>query len=95
MSLPLLIGGSAECGPSVNNPLRGLTKTFDKDRGIQQVRIISPQLIPRYRLTTWFYLGFFRSKPLRLLQPGKTFLLLRLDGPSHHVSCSLDFPDTP
>lgn len=54
MSLPLLIGGSAECGPSVNNPLRGLTKTFDKDRGIQQVRIISPQLIPRYRLTTWF-----------------------------------------
>lgn len=36
MSLPLLVGGSAECGPSANNPLRGLAKNFDKDRGVQQ-----------------------------------------------------------
>ncbi|KAF9653810.1 TPR-like protein [Thelephora ganbajun] len=41
MSLPLLVGGSAECGPSANNPLRGLTKNFDKDRGAQQ-DLLSP-----------------------------------------------------
>lgn len=35
MSLPLLVNG-AECGPS--NPLQGLSKRFDQDRGIQQVR---------------------------------------------------------
>ncbi|KAI0374062.1 TPR-like protein [Pilatotrama ljubarskyi] len=33
MSLPLLVNG-AECGPS--NPLQGLSKQFDRDRGIQQ-----------------------------------------------------------
>ncbi|TBU33842.1 TPR-like protein [Dichomitus squalens] len=33
MSLPLLVNG-AECGPS--NPLQGLSKRFDQDRGIQQ-----------------------------------------------------------
>lgn len=35
MSLPLLVNG-AECGPS--NPLQGLSKRFDQDRGLQQVR---------------------------------------------------------
>ena len=34
MSLPLLVNG-AECGPS--NPLQGLSKRFDQDRGVQQV----------------------------------------------------------
>ena len=34
MSLPLLVNG-ADCGPV--NPLQGLTKTFDRDRGVQQV----------------------------------------------------------
>lgn len=33
MALPMLIGG-AECGPS--NPLQGLSKRFDQDRGLQQ-----------------------------------------------------------
>ncbi|CDO70590.1 hypothetical protein BN946_scf184656.g4 [Trametes cinnabarina] len=33
MSLPLLVNG-AECGPS--NPLQGLSKRFDQDRGTQQ-----------------------------------------------------------
>ncbi|ESK96571.1 peroxisomal targeting signal 1 receptor [Moniliophthora roreri MCA 2997] len=33
MALPMLVG-SAECGPS--NPLQGLTKRFDQDRGVQQ-----------------------------------------------------------
>ncbi|KAI0645671.1 TPR-like protein [Trametes meyenii] len=33
MSLPLLVNG-AECGPS--NPLQGLSKRFDQDRGLQQ-----------------------------------------------------------
>ncbi|KAK0461267.1 uncharacterized protein EV420DRAFT_1531213 [Desarmillaria tabescens] len=33
MSLPLLVGG-AECGPV--NPLQGLSKRFDQDRGVQQ-----------------------------------------------------------
>lgn len=35
MALPMLISG-ADCGPV--NPLQGLTKRFDQDRGIQQVR---------------------------------------------------------
>ncbi|KDQ27707.1 hypothetical protein PLEOSDRAFT_1104388 [Pleurotus ostreatus PC15] len=30
----MLVGGGAECGPS--NPLQGLTKRFDQDRGLQQ-----------------------------------------------------------
>lgn len=34
MALPMLVGGGAECGPS--NPLQGLSKRFDKDRGLQQ-----------------------------------------------------------
>lgn len=34
MSLPMLVNG-ADCGPS--NPLQGLSKRFDQDRGIQQV----------------------------------------------------------
>lgn len=38
MSLPLLVNG-ADCGPV--NPLQGLTKTFDRDRGVQQVLIIA------------------------------------------------------
>ncbi|KAF5317247.1 hypothetical protein D9611_003865 [Ephemerocybe angulata] len=33
MALPMLVGGS-ECGPS--NPLQGLSKRFDQDRGLQQ-----------------------------------------------------------
>ncbi|KAF9075428.1 hypothetical protein BDP27DRAFT_1315002 [Rhodocollybia butyracea] len=33
MALPMLVGG-AECGPS--NPLQGLSKRFDNDRGLQQ-----------------------------------------------------------
>ncbi|KAL4249997.1 peroxisomal targeting signal receptor family protein [Abortiporus biennis] len=33
MALPLLVGG-AECGPI--NPLQGLSKAFDQDRGLQQ-----------------------------------------------------------
>ncbi|KAJ4483229.1 hypothetical protein J3R30DRAFT_3447079 [Lentinula aciculospora] len=33
MSLPMLVGGT-ECGPS--NPLQGLSKRFDNDRGLQQ-----------------------------------------------------------
>lgn len=35
MALPMLVGGGAECGPS--NPLQGLSKRFDQDRGVQQV----------------------------------------------------------
>lgn len=35
MALPMLVGGS-DCGPS--NPLQGLSKQFDQDRGIQQVQ---------------------------------------------------------
>jgi peroxin-5 len=35
MALPMLING-ADCGPS--NALQGLTKNFDHDRGLQQVR---------------------------------------------------------
>lgn len=34
MALPMLVGG-ADCGPS--NPLQGLSKRFDQDRGLQQV----------------------------------------------------------
>ncbi|KAF7306043.1 hypothetical protein HMN09_00759000 [Mycena chlorophos] len=34
MALPLLMNGGADCGPS--NPLQGLSKRFDQDRGIQQ-----------------------------------------------------------
>ncbi|KAG9316256.1 hypothetical protein JVU11DRAFT_2284 [Chiua virens] len=34
MSLSMLVGGGAECGPS--NPLQNLTKRFDQDRGVQQ-----------------------------------------------------------
>lgn len=34
MALPMLVNG-AECGPV--NPLQGLAKRFDQDRGIQQV----------------------------------------------------------
>lgn len=34
MALPMLFNGQ-DCGPS--NPLQGLTKQFDRDRGIQQV----------------------------------------------------------
>ncbi|KAF8894037.1 hypothetical protein BD779DRAFT_1609638 [Infundibulicybe gibba] len=33
MALPMLVGG-ADCGPS--NPLQGLSKRFDQDRGLQQ-----------------------------------------------------------
>ena len=36
MSLSMLVGG-ADCGPS--NPLQGLSKQFDRDRGLQQVRL--------------------------------------------------------
>ena len=35
MALPMLVGG-VDCGPS--NPLQNLSKRFDQDRGIQQVR---------------------------------------------------------
>ncbi|KZS93963.1 TPR-like protein [Sistotremastrum niveocremeum HHB9708] len=34
MALPMLVNGGADCGPS--NPLQGLSKRFDQDRGIQQ-----------------------------------------------------------
>ncbi|KAF8813805.1 TPR-like protein [Phlegmacium glaucopus] len=34
MALPMLVGGGAECGPS--NPLQGLSKRSDQDRGLQQ-----------------------------------------------------------
>ncbi|KAI9572297.1 hypothetical protein HD554DRAFT_2168520 [Boletus coccyginus] len=34
MSLSMLVGGGAECGPS--NPLQSLSKRFDQDRGVQQ-----------------------------------------------------------
>ena len=34
MSLSMLVGG-ADCGPS--NALQGLSKQFDRDRGLQQV----------------------------------------------------------
>ncbi|KAF8420964.1 hypothetical protein L210DRAFT_919896 [Boletus edulis BED1] len=34
MSLSMLVGGGAECGPS--NPLQTLSKRFDQDRGAQQ-----------------------------------------------------------
>ncbi|KAF8200672.1 hypothetical protein BJ912DRAFT_1122391 [Pholiota molesta] len=34
MALPMLVGSGAECGPS--NPLQGLSKRFDQDRGLQQ-----------------------------------------------------------
>lgn len=39
MALPMLVGG-ADCGPS--NPLQGLSKRFDSDRGLQQVDISDP-----------------------------------------------------
>lgn len=34
MSLPMLVNGGSECGPT--NPLQGLAKQFDQDRGPQQ-----------------------------------------------------------
>lgn len=37
MALPMLVGG-ADCGPI--NPLQGLSKNFDQDRGIQQARVL-------------------------------------------------------
>ena len=43
----MLVGG-AECGPS--NPLQGLSKRFDQDRGIQQVNFKK-------------YLYFIRANP--------------------------------
>ena len=36
MSLPMLVNG-ADCGPV--NPLQGLAKRFDQDRGLQQVSV--------------------------------------------------------
>lgn len=35
MALPMLVSGGADCGPS--NPLQGLSKRFDQDKGLQQV----------------------------------------------------------
>ncbi|KAL9711601.1 hypothetical protein Ac2012v2_004672 [Leucoagaricus gongylophorus] len=40
MSLPMLFNSGAECGPI--NPLQGLSKRFDQDRGIQQDHIGAP-----------------------------------------------------
>ena len=48
------MGGSAECGPSANNPLRSLTKTFDRDHSAQQVRATSPYPIPYCRRPYYF-----------------------------------------
>lgn len=80
MSLPLLIGGSAECGPSANNPLRGLAKNFDKDRGVQQVGITHPTIDPTLPPNVTFCPGSSRSKPRRaIFQPGEIFLKLRLN----------------
>lgn len=40
MALPMLVGG-ADCGPI--NPLQGLSKELDRDRGLQQVcRVMTP-----------------------------------------------------
>jgi hypothetical protein len=85
MSLPLLVGGSAECGPSANNPLRGLTKNFDKDRGVQQVRTVSP-LDPTLPLNVSFHSGSFGPEPRWVLQPSKMSLVLRVSRPSDHKS---------
>jgi hypothetical protein len=41
MALPML-AGATECGPS--NPLQGLSKRFDSDRGLQQVDIVRPNI---------------------------------------------------
>ena len=65
MSLPLLVGGSAECGPSANNPLRGLAKNFDKDRGAQQVSTICPRFGPARPPNVPLYPGSFGPKPPR------------------------------
>lgn len=37
MALPMLVGG-ADCGPI--NPLQGLSKELDRDRGLQQVGVV-------------------------------------------------------
>lgn len=64
MALPMLVGGGAECGPS--NPLQGLTKRFDQDRGLQQVcRVCYPIL--ECGFTHRCLLGPFRwqSRPIQ------------------------------
>lgn len=73
MSLPLLVGGGAECGPSANNPLRSLAKNFDKDRGAQQVRTISQHSI---------------LPPRRPRHPIQDLLSLNRAGSSGQVRCS-------
>lgn len=40
MSLNMLVNG-ADCGPV--NPLQGLAKRFEQDRGVQQVRDHNPE----------------------------------------------------
>jgi hypothetical protein len=45
MSLATLVNG-ADCGPV--NPLQGLTKNLDSDRGLQQVHT-SPDAYPYFR----------------------------------------------
>ena len=78
MALPMLVGGS-ECGPS--NPLQGLSKRFDQDRGLQQVRI-SSSIRPTSHLRRT-PLGPLRRSSSRLLERcmssfHETFLCLYL-----------------
>lgn len=81
MSLPLLVGGGAECGPAANNPLRGLAKNFDQDRGVQQVCIISLHTNPTLPPNVTRCPGSFGPKPRRVFEPSETFLKSSLGQP--------------
>lgn len=65
MALPMLIAGGAECGPS--NPLQGLSKRFDQDRGLQQVRTRGLPRHPPSGLMIIFPAGSLWRKPRRLV----------------------------
>ncbi|THH15137.1 hypothetical protein EW146_g5294 [Bondarzewia mesenterica] len=66
MSLPMLVNG-ADCGPV--NPLQGLTKRFDQDRGLQQVRrehiVVETDSHPHSRAHLKDYFGAGRAGPSR------------------------------
>ena len=64
MALPMLVGGGTDCGPS--NPLQGLSKRFDQDRGIQQVY---PSVLFQVE-TLIFNSGSLWFGPLRLNKRG-------------------------
>ncbi|KAF5393239.1 hypothetical protein D9757_000747 [Collybiopsis confluens] len=74
MALPMLVSG-AECGPS--NPLQGLSKRFDNDRGLQQ-DYFGPGRAGTSQET-------FRSQPNVQLQPDKDAVQFFTKTPHPHL----------